>query len=53
MQGVGGNEVYRATEKFAEPPSETDKGEEADPGGGVVVDEEIDIAPIAGLAPRC
>jgi hypothetical protein len=45
--------MLTATSKFAEPPSETDKGKEADQGGGVIVDEEIYIAPLAGLAPRC
>jgi hypothetical protein len=41
--------MLTATSKFAEPPPETDEGEEADLDGGVIVDEEIYIAP---LAPR-
>jgi hypothetical protein len=47
--------MLTATSKFAEPPPETDKGEEADLDGGVIVDEEIyiaSLAPLARLAPR-
>jgi len=43
--------MLTATSKFAEPPPETDKGEEADLDGGVIVDEEIYIASLAPLAP--
>jgi hypothetical protein len=53
VQGVGGSEVHRATKKFAEPPLKADKGEEANPNGGVIVNEEINIASLAGLAPHC
>jgi hypothetical protein len=53
VQGVGGREVHRATKKFAEPPLKADKGEEANPDGGVIVDEEINFASLAGLAPHC
>jgi hypothetical protein len=53
VQSIGGSEVHRATKEFAESPLEADKGEEADPDGGVIVDEEINIASLAGLAPRC
>ena len=53
MQGVGGREIHRATEKFAERPPEADKGKEANPDRGVIVDEEVNITSLAGLAPHC
>ena len=52
MEGVGSGEVNRAAQEFAEPPLQADEREQADPGGGVIVHEQIDIARAAGLAPQ-
>lgn len=52
VEGVGSGEVNRAAQEFAEPALQADEREQADPGGGVIVHQQVDIARAACLAPQ-